>query len=145
MTEYDKPEPQYVANMVYEYIRNREKIDPWTHTHKGLEINYSQFPIQLEDIITDDTLTFDSKELCYEIDEFKEVDVDGFQVKRRNATGGDYLDFSQILSLGGKIGMKVDEATENQLIFDPESTELQWEISFRVTGGESYRGETPPF
>jgi len=45
----------------------------------------------------------------------------------------------------GKIGLEVDSGTQNILIFDPESTELDYEISFRQNGGRSYQGERPPF
>jgi hypothetical protein len=145
MSQYKKPEIQYIVNSVMEYISDKRGEDPWTYNGKGFEIDHSSWPVRLQDLITEKKLDFDEDELCYRVDEWREGSYDGYEIRRRNATGGDYVDFDQILGIRGKIGLKVDPATDNSLIVDYESTELDAEIAFNIKGGRSHRGETPPF
>ena len=93
-------------------------------------------------MVSSETIEFDEEELCYHIDAFREVDVEGYEIRSRNSTGGDYVNFSQILAIRGEIGL---EHSDNELVFDPNSTDLEHEISFDLKGGSSYSGETPPF
>lgn len=60
MKEYDEPSVQYIINSIYDYIRGVEKSNPWCYENEGVEIEYGDWPIKLENIINEKTLRFDS-------------------------------------------------------------------------------------
>lgn len=145
MSEYAKPDIRYIVNSVMEYISNQRKTDPWTYNQEGVEIHHSDWPVQVQDIITEENVEFDQNELCYRIDVAREGNQEGYEIRSRNSTGGDYADIDQVIGVYGKIGLKVDPSTDDVLVIDYESTDLDVEISISLSNGESYSGETPPF
>lgn len=144
MTEYDEPDVDYLAEMIYEHIQNKREIDPWRYNGRGFNIDYSEWPIQIDDVLRNGEMRFDADRMVYKVDGWMETDFD-YEIRRRNATGGDYVNGSQILAVSGEIGVRVDEGTENVLIFDEQGTDLDVEASFRIKGESSYSGERPPF
>lgn len=145
MSEYSEPDIGYIVNSVMEYLSDQRKIDPWTHKQRGVEIDHRDWPVQIQDIITEKNIEFDEDELCYRIETMDEGTEKDYEITSRNATGGDYVDIDQFLGIYGKIGLKVDPATDDALIIDYESTDLELEISFSLSNARSYSGESPPF
>ena len=84
MTQYDKPDASYLANCVYEYISDNE-LNPWKYEERGVELTYNHWPIQLSDLITENTIQFDNNKICYTIDEWQEEKVEGYELQRINS------------------------------------------------------------
>lgn len=144
MTEYKKPELSELENMIIRYINTKRNISPWTFDGDGFEIEYSDWPLQLDDVLKNGDMRFNKDNLVYELNGWEETDFEK-QIRQINMTGGEYIQGSQILGVSGKVGLKLDDESDKLLVFDENKTDLEVEIDFLIRGGSSYPGETPPF
>lgn len=144
MTEYKKPELSELENMIIRYINTKRNISPWTFDGDGFEIEYSDWPLQLDDVLKNGDMRFNKDNLVYELNGWEETDFEK-QIRQINMTGGEYIQASQILGVSGKVGLKLDDESDKLLVFDENKTDLEVEIDFLIRGGSSYPGETPPF
>lgn len=67
MTEYEEPQLSDLENMIIRYIDNKRDISPWTFDGDGFEIDYSDWPIQLDDVLKNGEMRFDKDNLLYEL------------------------------------------------------------------------------
>ena len=73
------------------------------------------------------------------------AEEDGYEIRRRNATGGDYVDIRQSLHVEGRLGFRIDEQHPEEVIVDPKNTSLAVHCHIDTGSYQSYSGERPPF
>ena len=110
-------------------------------SHKNISIDVSSLPIQVRDLVSENTIT--RKESTIEIDVGRDGVVNNPQVERRNATGGRYVDFRQEFSIGGVIGLRRNE--NQRVTISPQDTNIQIELFIEILDGRRVSGETPPW
>ena len=99
--------------------------------------------VSISDIVEEDSLNRGDGYIDVVAD--TEVEEDGYEIRRRNATGGDYVDIRQFLHIEGRLAFKMDEQHPEEVIADPANTSLVVHCHFDTGNYQSYRGERPPF
>jgi len=130
-----RPTKDELVEEIYQYIQDRE-LNPWEFTDRGATVPYDDWPIQLQDVIKEEEVEFDPDTLKCTIEAFREERKNGYRLRRRGASGGDYIDFRQIFALSGDVVFEVTNDEFYQL--DTEKTTLDYEIEFEITGSSSY-------
>lgn len=109
-------------------------------TDISADLDKEHWPLELDDIVTEDAVARGKETVTVEVHE--RTSVDGYELRRRNATGGDYVDIEQNISVEATLPVETDRG-DRTIARDGGSVQFFCEV--RTTGGRSYRGETPPF
>jgi len=106
------------------------------------ELDESDWPVQISDLIRDDTIERGENEIRIHANEQVKETI---QLRRRNATGGDYLDVVQEIGIDAVFPKEPLQGNTGEMVLAEQPSKLEFECHIEDVGGRSVPGERPPF